>query len=302
MMLTIVLVSIVVYSLVLLVPGDPAITIAGETATAEQVEATRVKLGLDQPVYVQYLRWAGNVLQGDFGTSLFSGIPVTTEIMQRLPVTMSLALVTVILALLIAIPAGILASIHRGTWIDRSITAVSSIGMAMPDFWIGLLLVAFFALTLRWFPVAQYVRFEQSPLLWIWHLFLPALALAISKSGELTRQLRGSMASVLDENYIRTARAKGLRVPVIIGKHALKNAATAFVTMLGIRITALLGGVVVLERAFALPGLGSLAVDSVLKRDLPMVQGVALVTAIMVLFVNLAVDLSYRYFNPKVRI
>jgi peptide/nickel transport system permease protein len=302
MVFTLVLASVIVFGLALLVPGDPAFTLAGESATPEQIEEVRRALGLDQPAHLQFLNWASRAIHGDLGKSLFSGQPVATEIARRLPVTLSVALLATAMATVLSIIVGLLASLRRGTWIDRTVTGVASVAMAMPEFWVGLLLVSLFALKLGWFPVAQYVPLSENPSQWLMHLVLPAMALGVTKTAELARQVRSSMSQVLEENYIRTARAKGLRSVQIIAKHALKNAGTAFVTVLGVRIAVLLGGVIVIERVFALPGLGSLMVNSVLARDLPMVQGVAIAIAVMVLIINFLVDLSYRFFNPRVRV
>lgn len=302
MIATLVLASVLVFGLALMVPGDPAYTLAGEAATPEQVEHIRATLGLDVPPHQQYFNWVGRVITGDFGRSIFTGQSVSKEIINRLPVTLSLALLTVIFSVIFSVLIGLIASLRRGTWIDRTVTGAASVAMAMPEFWVGLLLVSSLGLSLRLFPVAQYVPFAKDPGQWFMHLVMPAMALGLTKTAELARQVRSSMSLVLDENYIRTARAKGLRTWQIIGKHALKNAGTAFVTVLGVRIAVLLGGVIVIERVFALPGLGSLMVTSVISRDLPMVQGAALVVATMVLLINFLVDLSYRFFDPKVRI
>jgi peptide/nickel transport system permease protein len=291
-----------VFALAWLTPGDAAFTLAGESATLERVEEVRHQLGLDLPAYQQYFNWVSGALRGDLGTSLFTGQSVSTEIMHRLPVTVSLTLLTTVLAVILSVTIGMAASLKRGTWIDRVVTGTASVAMAMPEFWLGLLLIVWLGLGLKLFPVSQYVPLTKDPGQWFMHLVLPALTMGITKTAELARQVRSSMSQVLEENYIRTARAKGLSSVQIIGKHALKNAGTAFVTILGVRIAVLLGGTIVIEKVFSLPGLGSLMVTSVLTRDLPVVQGVAIVIAVMVVIINFLVDLSYRFFNPKVRL
>lgn len=295
------LVSLIVFSLVLIIPGDPAITIAGENATEAQVEATRERLGLNDPVLVQYGRWAGSAIQGDLGTSLFSSRTVSGAIAERFPVTLSLTFSAILIAMLIAIPAGIIAATRRGTWMDRTATFGASLGVAMPNFWLGLVLVLVFALWNPWFPAIGYVGFTENPYQWARHMFLPALTLGTAAAAETTRQLRSALSDVLHQDYIRTARAKGLRNRVVVMKHALKNAAVPVVTVIGLQVSLLLGGAVIVEQIFGIPGLGQLAIRAVLERDIPMIQGVVVVTTVIVLFVNLLVDLTYGYLNPKVR-
>ncbi len=297
----VVLASFLVFGLVLLVPGDPAITLAGDNATAEQIELIRDRLGLDDPVWVQYGRWASDAIQGDLGESLFTGRSVTKSIGERLPVSMSLAAVSVVVALMIAVPAGILAAVRRGTWMDTSATIGASLGLAMPSFWLGAVLVLIFALRLGWLPATGYVPFGDDPVGWLKHLILPALTLGTAAAAETTRQLRASLSDVLQQDYVRTARAVGTRSRVVVGKHAMKNAAMPVVTVLGFQIAFLLGGSVIVEQLFALPGLGGLAIRAVLDRDLPMIQGVVLFTTVLVVMINLAVDMLYGWLNPKVR-
>ncbi|MEV0085121.1 ABC transporter permease [Saccharopolyspora sp. NPDC050642] len=295
------LVSLIVFGLVLLVPGDPAITIAGENATQAQIEATRERLGLNDSLLEQYWRWASHAVQGDLGTSMFSNRGVSGAIAERFPATVSLTAVAIVMALLISVPAAVAAATSRGRWLDRFATVGTSVGVAMPNFWLGLLLATALALNLRLLPATGYVPLDDDPVAWLAHLLLPGFTLGLAAAAELTRQLRSSLIDVFDQDYLRTARAKGLRTTSVIAKHALKNAATPVVTVLGMRISVLLGGTVVVEQIFGIPGLGQLAITAVLQRDLPMVQGVVVVTAVMVMLANLAVDLSYGYLNPKVR-
>lgn len=296
-----VLASFLVFGLVLIVPGDPAITLAGDNATVEQIEAIRERLGLDDPVWTQYGRWAGKAIQGDLGESLFSGRSVTKSIGERLPVSVSLAAVSVAIALMIAIPAGVIAALNRGRWIDSAATVGASLGLAMPSFWLGALLALLFALRLGWLPATGYVPISTSITEWLRHLILPALTLGTAAAAETTRQLRSSLIQVLEQDYIRTARSSGLRSRVVIFKHAMKNAAMPVVTVLGFQVAFLLGGSVIVEQLFALPGLGGLAIRAVLDRDLPVIQGVVLFTTVLVVSINLLVDLLYGWLNPKVR-
>ena len=297
----IVLASFLVFSLLLLVPGDPAITLAGDNATEAQIEAIRQQLGLDDPVFVQYGRWAGAAVQGDFGDSLYSGRSVTKSIGERLPVTLSLAAISIVIALAIAIPAGIIAATRRGTWIDTAATMGASLGLAMPSFWLGAVLALVFALRLRWLPATGYVPFSESPVDWLRHLILPGLTLGAATAAETTRQLRSSLSDVLGQDYVRTARAAGIRSRTVVLKHSMKNAAMPVVTVLGFQVAFLLGGSVIVEQLFALPGLGGLAIRAVLDRDIPVIQGVVLFTTVLVVGINLLVDLLYGYLNPKVR-
>lgn len=287
-----VLVSLIVFSLVLLVPGDPAITIAGENATEEEIAATRDRLGLDDPLLVQYWRWASSAVQGDLGTSMFSNRGVSEAIAERFPATASLTAVAIVMALLIAVPAAVAAATRRGGWIDRTATLGTALGVAMPNFWLGLLLATGVALHLGLLPATGYVPLDDDPVSWLAHLLLPGFTLGLAAAAELTRQLRSSLIDVFDQDYLRTARAKGLRGGTVVVKHAMKNAATPVVTVLGMRISVLLGGTVVVEQIFGIPGLGQLAITAVLQRDLPMIQGVVVVTAVLVMVANLLVDLS----------
>lgn len=295
------LVSIITYSLVLLIPGDPAVTIAGEAASPEQVDATRERLGLDEPFVVQYGTWLSKALTGDLGTSLYTSRSVMSAIGDSVPTTLSLTLVAIVIALLIAIPAGIIAAVWRGSAVDRAATLGSSLGIALPNFWLGLMLVLVFALRANWLPAVGYVPIEEDPWDWLRHLLLPGLTLGAASAAEITRQLRGALVDVLRRDYVRTARAKGLREPVVVLKHALKNAAVPAITVLGMQVSMLLSGAVVVEQVFGLSGIGRLAVRAVLDRDLPMIQGVVMASAVAVVAVNLVVDIAYGYLNPRLR-
>jgi peptide/nickel transport system permease protein len=296
-----VLVTFVVFGLVLLIPGDPAVTIAGPDATVEEVAAVRTRLGLDRPVVVQYWDWVTGALGGDLGTSLFTSRPVATSIADSLPVTLSLTGAALVISLLIAVPTAIVSALRRGTWLDRIATIGSSLGIALPSFWLGLVFVLIFSLALGWLPATGYVPLDEDPGAWLTHILLPALTLGIAGAAESTRQLRGSIIGVLQQDYVRTARAKGLRMHTVIGKHVMKNASVPLVTVLGLQITALLGGAVLVEQIFGVPGLGQVAINAVTTRDIPVIQGIVLVAVLVAVVSNLLVDLAYGYLNPKVR-
>ncbi|MGK0221312.1 MAG: peptide/nickel transport system permease protein [Limisphaerales bacterium] len=294
-------VSLVVFSLVLLIPGDPAYMLAGEDASPETVAKIREELGLNQPVLVRYGEWLVALLQGDLGTSLFSEQPVADVILQRLPVTLSLAFTAIVIALAISIPAGIIAGIRPGKLADRVVTTGSSIGLAVPNFWLGLMLVLVLAIRNPWFPATGYVPLSESLLGWWSHMVLPAFTLGLAAAAILTRQLRGAMVDVMQQDFIRTARAKGLLSWKVVVKHGFKNAAIPMVTILGVQANGLLGGTIIVEQVFGMTGIGQLAVASVFTRDLPMIQGVVIMSVFVAVLVNLLVDVSYGYFNPKVR-
>lgn len=296
------LVSLMVFSMILLVPGDPAVTLAGENATQEQIDATRTRLGLDDPVIEQYGRWVGNAVQGDLGVSLFSSQKVTDAIVQRLPATLSLAGGGIVLSVLIGVPAGILSAIFRGRWPDRTIQLGAASALAMPNYFVAMLLILFFAIWNRWLPATSFIPFTQDPWEWAKHLILPWITIGLASAAVITRQLRSALIGVLGQDYVRTARAKGLRGRTVILKHASKNAAIPVVTVLGTQIAFALGGSVIVEQVFGIPGVGQLAINNVLKRDLPVIQGVVVMATVLVLFCNLLVDLAYGYLNPKVRV
>ena len=297
-----VVVRFFVFLLLELTPGDAAVTIAGENATPQQIAETRARLGLDDPVLVRYGEWLLHAIQGDLGTSLYSSESVLNIIAARLPVTASLALVSLLLVLLIGLPIGMLAAVRANSWIDRALSAFTSLSMALPPFVTGLALVLVFGVTLAWLPATGYTSLADGGLGgWLDHLILPAIAVAAISTAELARQTRGALVDVLGADYIRTTRAKGLGWRKVVGKHALKNAGVPIVTIFGIQVSRVLAGAVTVEFVFALPGFGSLAVSSVNERDLPVILGVVLVSALVVLIANVIVDLSYGYFNPRVR-
>ncbi|MCL0096286.1 ABC transporter permease [Thermodesulfovibrionales bacterium] len=290
-------VSVITFSMIHLVPGDPAEVIAteryGEEITAETIEHVRRELGLDQPVYVQYARWLINVLQGDLGYSFRTDRPVLDEILTRLPATIQLALAGMLVALIIAIPVGIVSATRQYSAVDNISMFGALLGVSMPNFWLGLLLIMFFSVHLGWLPVFGHGGIE--------HLILPAVTLGTGMAAITTRLIRSSMIEVLKADYIRTARAKGLKEKVVIYKHALKNAMIPVVTIVGLQFASLLEGAVIVEVIFAWPGIGRLLVDSIFARDFMLIQGCILFIAAMFVLVNLLVDISYAYLDPKIR-
>ncbi|MEA2792086.1 MAG: peptide/nickel transport system permease protein, partial [Acetobacteraceae bacterium] len=273
-----VLVGLITFLLIHLTPGDPAAVVAGDNATTEAIEAARHRLGLDQPFLVQFWHWLHGVVTGDLGTSFTSGRPVASLIFDRLPITLSLTAGSTLVGLGISVPLGVFAAMRRGSWMDRATIFTTSLGIAAPEFFIGLLLVLVVALELGLLPATGYVPFADDPVEWFLRLVLPSLTLGVGVAAELARQVRGAMIDVLSRDYIQTARAKGLSTLSIIVKHGLKNAAIPVVTVLGLQIRRLLGGAVIVEQIFAMNGVGSLAVRAVFLRDLPVLLGVALIT------------------------
>lgn len=286
-----------------LTPGDPAVQAAGgEAARPADVERIREQLGLDDPWLVQYMRWASAAVRGDLGTSFSGGFAVADQIQKRLPVTLSITFGAIIVALLIAMPAGMLAAARSGSWIDRLVTIAATTGIAAPNFFVGLLLAMFFGRYLGWLPAVGYRSLaEHGPVAWLSHILLPSIALGTAVAAEMARHLRASLRDALNSDYIRTARSLGIREPTIVGKFALKNAALPLITVLGLQIRNLLGGAAAVELVFALDGFGDLAVRAVFDRDYPMLQGILFVSVLVVVGVNLLVDITYGYFNPKVR-
>jgi peptide/nickel transport system permease protein len=297
------LVSFAVFALVLLIPGDPAVTIAGGTkAQPEQIKQVRHLLHEDEPFLQRYGNWLGRAARGDLGQSIYKNRAVSDDIRSRFPVTFSLALGALVVTLLLGVPAGIAAGTRPGSLVDRAITVGSSAAIAIPDFWLGMVLVVLFAVNLNVLPAIGYVPFSRNPIQWATHLYLPWFALGLANGAALARQMRGALIDVLEQDYIRTADAKGLRQSAIIGKHALKNASIAPVTVLGLQFAYLLGGTVIIEQIFSIPGMGQYFYQALLTKDLPVIQGMVLVVALTFVLLNLLVDILYAYLNPKVRL
>ena len=296
-----IIVAVFIFSLVHIAPGDPATLLAGDNANPEQVERIRARLHLDRPLPVQFLIWGSDVLRFDLGESIYSNRPVTGLIAQRVEPTMVLAVVTILITVAMAIPLGVIAAWKANSWIDRLIMAFAVFGFSVPVFVIGYLLAYLFAIELKWFPVQGYKPLADGVFATLRSVALPAFALAMVFSALIARVTRAAMLEVLSENYIRTARAKGLATPRILVGHALKAAGVPIVTVIGVGFATLIGGVVVTESVFNIPGLGRMTVDAVVVRDYPVVQGIILFFSSMLIVVNLLVDLSYALFDPRVR-
>ncbi|WP_353146489.1 ABC transporter permease [Pollutimonas bauzanensis] len=297
------IVAIVVFVILQLSPGDPAAIIAGDNATAKDLEQIRRSLGLDRSMIGQFAIWLGNVARGDLGYSYFQNKPVIELIMQRMAPTLSLALGTVVLALIVALPLGTIAAWRMGGWLDRGLTCFSVAGFAIPVFVVGYILIYLLAVQLPMFPIQGYHRLNGWSDLWPWasRLVLPWVTLGLVYMALIARITRASVSEALTEDYVRTARAKGLTETRVLVRHALANAAVPIVTIIGIGIASLISGVVVTETVFAIPGLGSLTVDSVLNRDFPVIQGLVLFFGVLYVVINLLVDLSYFFFDPRIR-
>ncbi|MCE2921694.1 MAG: ABC transporter permease, partial [Roseomonas sp.] len=282
-------------------PGDPAASIAGPSATPAQIEQLRRDLGLDEPLLLQLLHYYQGLLQGDFGKSLLLGKGVLAATMERLPVTIGLSLYALVLTLLIGVASGIIAALRQNTWVDQVAMMIAMLGISIPNFFLGLLMIIFFAVQLGWLPSGGYVPFTQDPIGWLRSTTMPAISLALLQAGLLARITRSGMLEVLRQDYVRTARAKGLPERQVILKHALANALIPIVTVVGIIISLLLSGAVVTEALFSLPGMGQLLTQAVLSRDYPMVQGGLLLVTTFLVVVNILVDILYALIDPRVR-
>jgi peptide/nickel transport system permease protein len=297
----IVVVSILAFLLINLLPGDPAVVIAGDQASPEAIAAVRHNLGLDKPLIEQLGIWFLHLLQGNFGASLMLNQSVVSAMGERLPVTLSLALLSIAITLPIGIFAGAVAAYYRQTWIDSTVMTLALLGVSAPAFWVAILSIILFSVTLRWFPTGGYTPFMQDPVLWLRSLVLPAAMLSLFQIGFLARMTRSAMLDVLSQDYVRTARAKGLSEWKTVSKHAFRNALILIVTASGILLSTAIGGSVVIEQVFALPGVGRLVVQGILARDYPLVQGVMLIYGFAFVLINLAVDLIYTFADPRVR-
>jgi peptide/nickel transport system permease protein len=291
-----------VFSLIHLIPGDPATVILGQEATPEAKAALRHELGLDRPLVTQYLSWLGHIVRGDLGRSLVDRTPVIGVIRQRLPATLELTLGSFIVALLIAIPTGMLSATRRGGATDFASTLFALGGMSLPSFWLAMMFIIVFAVKLQWLPASGYVPFSDDPRANLAAMILPMLATGIRESAVLMRMLRSSMLEVLYSDYVRTARGKGLGPMVVVMRHALRNALIPVITASGLLVAGLLGGLVITETIFSIPGFGRLIVDSIFQRDFVTVQGAILVSALLVVLVNLIVDILYALIDPRIKV
>ncbi|MCR2764362.1 ABC transporter permease [Microbacterium sp. zg.B48] len=297
-----VVVSFAVFLLIALVPGDPALLIAGPEATPEQVAEVRERYHFNEPLVVQYGYWLFGVLRLDFGLSLYGSESVSSQIASRLPVTLGLAIAAAVCGLLIAVPLGLAAGIWPNTWIDSIARSVATLGLAIPNFVFAILLVMILAVNLRWLPTSGYADFWSSPLGWLRFMILPALTLGLHMAAILVRQIRAALMDVLDSNYVRSAWARGASPRLVVMKHGLKNAAIPAVTVLGVQVGYLLGGTVIIEQIFAIPGLGSYMLTAILRADLPVIQAVTLVFVVTAMLMSLLVDISYGFLNPKIKV
>lgn len=295
------LVSIFVFLLLRLTPGDPAAILAGDAATTEQLERIREAMGLNKPILTQYFVWMGNILQGDFGVSLISGVPVLDLVSQRIGPTISIAVLTILIAVLAAIPMGVIAAWRHRSWIDYLVMSFSVLGFSVPVFLVGYVLLLIFSVNLGWLPVQGFKPISSGFGSFMERAILPALTLASIYIALIARMTRAAMLDVLGEDYIRTARAKGVSDRRLLFVHALKNAAVPVVTIIGTGFALLISGVVVTESIFNIPGIGRLTVDAVLARDYPVIQAMILLTSALYVFVNLLIDLSYTLFDPRIR-
>ncbi len=294
-------VALFVFSLLHLSPGDPAVIIAGDTATLEDIARIRAKLGLDQPLYIQFVTWVWGLLHGDLGISIFTNLPVSKLIAQRIEPTVTLTISTLIVSVLAAIPMGVLAAWKAGSWIDRVVMVFAVLGFSVPVFVLAYLLIYVFAISTDLLPVQGFVTIGDGLWPFLSHIVMPTLALGMVFAALIARMTRASMLDVLAQDYIRTAQAKGLANDKVLIGHALKNAAVPIVTIVGIGVAALISGVVVTETVFAIPGLGRLTVDAILRRDYPIIQGIILVFSAAYVLINLLVDLSYTLLDPRIR-
>ena len=296
-----VMVSLIAFGLMRLVPGDPSAVIAGLSATPEQVAAIRADLGLDQPLPVQLLRWYGGLLHGDLGRSLLLGQPVVEATFLRLPVTLALTAYALVVTLLLGLASGIIAALRQNSWVDQAAMVAAMFGISMPSFWLGLLMILLFAVHLHWLPTGGYIAFTDDPFGWLRTSTMPAISLALLQAGLLARITRSTMLEVLRQDYVRTARAKGLPRHLVVFKHALSNALIPITTVIGITVSLLISTSVVTETLFSIPGIGQLLTQAVLNRDYPMVQGGLLIVTALLVLVNLIVDIGYALLDPRVR-
>jgi len=295
------IVAVVIFAMLRLTPGDPAVVIAGDQATAEQIARIRASLGLDLPIHVQFITWISQILRGDLGTSIFTNMPVSTLIGQRLEPTLMLTLTTVVFSVSVAVPLGVWAAWRAGSWTDRLIMMFSVLGFSFPVFVLGYLLIYQFGLTLKWLPTQGYKSPFTDPVGFARTIVMPTITLGMIYIALVTRITRASVLEVLGEDYIRTARAKGQIERIVLFRHALKNAAVPIATIIGIGIALLIGGAVVTETVFNIPGLGRLVVDAILRRDYPIIQGLILVFSFTYIIINMLIDIAYTMLDPRIR-
>lgn len=301
LILTLILVSVVIFAVLMVIPGDPAQIILGIHATPETLQALRHQLGLDRPLVVQYLAYMKNLAMGDLGQSIAYHVPIASLILTRLQVTVPLALLSLVFAIFFSIPMGTYSALHRNRVGDYGVMIFSQIGLAVPAFWAGILLILLFAVTLQWFPAGGFKPWSQGPIQALGSLLLPGLSLGLVRAAVLTRMTRSSMLEVLGEDYIRTARSKGLPRRTVIYKHAFRNAIIPVITIVGLQAGDLLAGAIIIENVFYLPGIGRLVFEAIGQRDLPVIQGVVLFIAAAIVLINFLTDVAYACFDPRIR-
>jgi peptide/nickel transport system permease protein len=299
---TLVLASLVIFFGVRQLPGDPALAMAGEEATPEQVEAVREQLGLNESMITQYLKFVGNMFRGDFGNSTRTGTPVTDLIATTLPVTLWLSAYAIVVAVIVGILFGVIAERYRGRWPEWGANGFALIGLSVPNFWLGILAILYLSVNLGWFPASGYVDIAEDPLRGFYYLTLPALILGTGLAAVIMRQTRASMIETMSTDYVRTARAKGLSRGRVLMRYGLRNSLIVVVTIVGLQLGGLISGAVVTERIFALPGFGKLTLDAVFTRDYPVIQAVVLIITVAYIVINLAVDILYSLINPRIRV
>ncbi len=296
------LVSLLSFGLIKLVPGDPAVVMGGSNATAAEIDAIRKNLGLDRPFHVQILSFYGNLARGDLGRSLLLGQPVRDALIERLPATVSLALYSMALTLVVGLGTGVIAALRHNTWVDQAVMLVALLGVSLPNFWLGLVLILVFSVQLGWFPTGGYVEPAVNFIGWLRAATLPAVSLALLQAGLLARITRSAMLEVLRQDYIRTARAKGLTEFAVIAKHAMANVRIPVITVVGLIFSVLLSGSIIIETVFSVPGMGALLGNAILRRDYPMIQGGLLFVAAALMLLNILTDVAYAWCDPRVRV
>lgn len=301
LILTLLLVSMAIFVVLMVIPGDPAQIILGVHATPETLQKLRHQLGLDRPLILQYLSYMGNLVMGDLGRSITYDVSIASLIFSRLQVTVPLAIFSLILAIVLSIPLGIYSSLHRNQVGDYGIMVFSQIGLAVPAFWAGILLILLFAVALHWLPAGGFQPWQVNPVKTLKSLFLPALSLGLVRAAVLTRMTRSSMLEILGEDYIRTAKSKGLPRRVVVYKHAFRNAIIPVITIVGLQAGDLLAGAIIVENVFHLPGVGRLVFEAIGQRDLPVIQGVVLLIGGIIVVINFIIDMAYRYLDPRIR-
>jgi peptide/nickel transport system permease protein len=295
------LVTLITFGLMRLIPGDPSAALGGLNATPQEREQIRRDLGLDEPYHVQLVKWYGGLLRGELGRSIFLGKDVTQATIERLPVSVSLSLYALGLTLLLGLFSGILAALRQNTWVDQAAMMFAMIGISMPNFWLGLMMIVLFSVHLGWLPTGGYVPFTEDPIGWLHAATMPAISLALLQIGLLARITRSTMLEVLRQDYVRTARAKGLPNHLVVWKHALANAMIPILTVIGIIVSLLISGSVVTETVFSIPGIGQLLTSAILNRDYPVIQGGLLFVTLLLVVINILVDIAYAWLDPRVR-